>query len=710
MLHPSRFWWIALAAGTLAAAPPSVSGPERDPAALGRARTALAQVPIRFESNQGQWQPAVRYRARTGGYMLSLTDRGATLDAAGGPSVELTMPGANPAPVLQPGGAQTVRTNYFVGARDGWHTGVANYSWVSYRGVYPGIDVIYYGSPRQLEYDFVVAPGADPRAIRMQFRGADVVRVTPAGDLEVEAAGGRVLQKKPAVYQDGHTVEGRYELIASNVVAVRLGAYDHSRRLVIDPVLAYATYMGGVADDQITVSRLDAEGRLYVAGSTATSSAPMIATPGAYDQSITGQADVFLAIIDTTGSLSGSQYGLLYLTYLGGSANDIPTGLQLDSQSNVYITGTTTSTNFPQVGNTVAVAAASYTMGFVAELNPAIYGANSLLYSTYLGGTDGNTFPHAIDVDAAGNIYVLGSCQADDFPVTSSAYQSVRWGAQDIFLAEMNASSTTLLYATYLGGELEDDGRAMIVTPAGLVYFAGSTESTLFPLAGNPYQSTLAGVNLGPNYDLIVGVIDPTKFGTASLIFSSYLGGSDNDELRGMTMDSKGNLVLTGYTVSSDFPVTSNAVQAAYGGAGDAFVTVVNPNVSGFLIYSTFLGGSDTEVGYAVATDTSGYIYVTGYTLSSDFPIRNAFQAAWGGLVDVFLTKLQPGVKGSAGISFSTYAGAQSINTSNTIQVASSGAIFLAGYTSGEFPVTSNAWQFTYAGGGTDAFVMAVTQ
>ena len=139
-----------------------------------------------------------------------------------------------------------------------------------------------------------------------------------------------------------------------------------------------------------------------------------------------------------------------------------------------------------------------------------------------------------------------------------------------------------------------------------------------------------------PNYDLVVGVIDPTKFGLASLVYSSYLGGSDNEELRGMAMDANGNLVLTGYTLSSDFPVTSNAMQPVYGGAGDAFVSVVNPNTPGFLIYSTFLGGSDTEVGYGIATDSSGFIYVTGYTLSDDFPIQNAFQPAWGGLVDVF--------------------------------------------------------------------------
>jgi hypothetical protein len=706
MLHPSRLWWIACAVGAVYAAP----GPEHNPADLARARTALARLPLRFESNQGQWQPGVRFRARTGGCTLSLTDRGAVLGVTGGRGVEISMLGGNPAPAIEPAEQQQVRTNYFVGPRERWHTGVANYSRVRYRGVYPGIDVVYYGSQQQLEYDFVVAPGADPRAIRMEFGGAHRVRVTRGGDLEVESAGGRVLQKKPVIAQDGSAIEGRYILLARNVVGVRLSAYDRSRTLVIDPVLAYATYMGGANDDQITAARLDAQGRLYVAGSTDASSDNMIATPGAYGQTIVIGLHIFMAIIDTTGALSGSPYGLLYLTYIGGFSTDIPTAMQVDSQGNVYLTGTTRSTNFPEVGNTVASSTDSYTMGFVVQLNPSIVGTSSLLYATFLGGTDGNTSPYAIDVDAAGNIYVMGSCQADDFPVTASAYQSVRWGAQDMFLGELNPASTVLLYATYLGGELDDEARAMVVTPSGLVYFAGSTDSTLFPMAGNPYQSILTGNGQVPNYDVIVGVIDPTQFGVASLVFSTYLGGSSNDELRAMTMDAKGNLILTGYTLSVDFPVTPDAVQPTYGGNGDAFVTVVNPTKPGFLVYSTYLGGSDAEVGYAVASDSSGFLYVTGYTISADFPVANALQATWGGLVDVFVAKLQPGVTGLAGLPFSTYIGSQNINQGSALQLAPDGTIFVAGYTAGEFPVTPNAWQPVYGGGGSDAFVLALTQ
>jgi len=343
-------------------------------------------------------------------------------------------------------------------------------------------------------------------------------------------------------------------------------------------------------------------------------------------------------------------------------------------------------------------------------VNPSITGASALLYATYLGGTDGNTNPYAVGVDASGNIYVMGSCQADDFPVTSSAYQLVRWGSSDMFLAELNPGSTLLLYATYLGGELDDTARAMVVTPAGLVYFTGSTDSSFFPLAGAAFQSHLTGNGELPNDDLIVGLIDPKQFGQNSLLYATYIGGSGNDEPRAMVMDAKGDLIVTGYTLSADFPVTSDAAQSTYGGNADAFVTVANPGTPGFLVYSTYLGGSDAEVGYGVASDSSGFVYVTGYTMSSDFPVQNAVQSAWGGLVDVFVSKLEPGAAGSAGLAFSTYIGAQSINQGSAVQVASDGTVFVAGFTSGDFPVTANAWQTVYGGGGSDAFVLALTQ
>jgi hypothetical protein len=706
MIRESRFWWIPLAAGALSAAPSAAPD-----SGVAQAKAALAQLPLRFESNQGQWPAGVRFRAQSGAYSVALTKRGASLSLAGGGAVEITMKGANPSPAIEPLQQQTVRTNYLIGARQNWRTGVANYSRVEYRGVYPGIDVAYYGNGRQLEYDFVLAPGANPKAIRIEFHGADRVRVTRAGDLEVETAGTTVVQKKPSVLQEGHAVKGHYTMLAHNVVGVRLGFYDRSRPLVIDPVLAYATYVGSDANVQIAAARLDAKGRLYITGST--TNADMGYTDGGYNNTTSGLTDTFIQIIDTTGTLTGGNpFNLMYLTYIGGSNIDIPTAMQIDSQGDIYITGTTTSTDFPTVGNKVAAASATAVQGYLLEINPTIYGGNSLLYSTYVGGTDGNTTPNAVDLDAAGNIYLFGTTEAGDFPVTASAYQGVRWGPSDMFLAEINPGATSPLYATYLGGELSDDGRAMAVTPGGLVYFAGTTHSTQFPLAGNAYQQALSGNGQIDNYDLIVGIIDPTKNTTDSLVYCTYLGGSDNEEVRGMTLDAKGNVVLAGYTLSTDFPITSDAAQHAYGGNGDVFVTVVNPKASGssFLVYSTYLGGSDGEVAYAVAADSSGFLYVTGYTLSSDFPVQNAPQPGWGGLVDVFIAKLKPGAAGSAGLLVSTYLGGGTINQGTALAVGPNGTVYAVGYTAGEFPTTDNAHQHDFGGNAKNGFLVVLTQ
>jgi Beta-propeller repeat len=682
-----------------------------DPAVL-RAKTALAQLPLRFESNQGQWRPDVRFRARTGAYTVSLTGSGATLSLAGGQRVEVSMTGGNASPAIEPSQPQAVRTNYFTGPRENWHTGVLNYSRVTYRGVYRGIDVAYYGNGRQLEYDFVVGPGADPNAIRMEFRGADRVTVTPDGDLELEAGGERLLQKRPAIYQDGHAVAGGYRLLGNNLVGVRLGSYDRSRNLLIDPILAYSTYIGSDASVQIAATRLDSKGRLYVTGSASNSDMGYI--DGGYENSFTAGTipHVFLAIIDTTGHLTGNQYGLIYLTYISGSNNDVATGMQIDSQGDMWVTGTTNSVDFPTVGNALAAANATQTMGFVFEINPTIYGGNSLLFSSFVGGVDGATYPYAIDLDAGGNVYLFGTTKTDDFPVTASAYQGVLWGPQDMFLAEFNPGASSYLYATYLGGELSDDGRAMVVSPGGLVYFSGTTHSTQFPMAGNAYQANLAGNGQIDNYDLIVGVIDPTQNGTNSLVYCSYLGGSDNEELRAMTLDSKGNVVLTGYTLSVDFPITSDAAQPVNNGNGDVFVTVVNPkaNASKFLVYSTYLGGSDGEVAYGVAADSKGFLYVTGYTLSADYPVQNAPQPGWGGLVDVFVAKLQPGVAGKAGMQFSTYLGGATVNQGSSLLVGPDGTIYAAGYTGGEFPTTDNANQHDFGGSAQNGFLVILTQ
>jgi len=684
---------LALTAAFLYAAPPEPS--------LATGRAALEGLPLRFETNQGQWNPEVRYLARSGGGKVALTDHGPSLRLPGAGRMDLVLEGAAP-PRIQPLEPLAARTDYFVGDRSAWHTGITSYARVRYAQVYRGIDVIYYGNQGRLEYDFVLAPGADAASIRMRFRGADRLRVTADGDLEVQAGGATIIEKRPDVRQGAAMISGRYVLLARDLAAFRVGPYDRSRPLVIDPVLLYSTYMGGTADDQVNAIKLGANGLLYVTGSTNNSDMPYV--NGAYSNVVVGATNIFLAILDTT---AAGGYRPTYFSYIGGDRIDIPLAMVLDAQGDVYLTGTTTSPSFPMVGNSILTTnGSSLTEAFVLELNPALYGEISLLYTTFLGGTQGNTSGNAIDLDQAGDIFVVGTTLAGDFPVTGNAYQTSLWGGQDTFLIEINTSITTPVYSTFLGGELDDDGRGVAVAPNGLVYIAASTESTEFPMAGYSYQGSLAG-----NYDLVIAVIDPTQFGIESLIYATYFGGSDTEEVRGMAVDRNGSLLLTGYTLSSDFPVTPDAAQLKYGGNGDIFAAVVNPFDPRFLLYSTYLGGSDCDVGYAIGADAENNIYVTGYTLSKDLPVTsNAPLPVWPQGVDIVAAKVIPHVSGFSGFGYVTYFGGPSINSGQTLAVAPDGTLYVAGFTGGVLTTTSNAVQGSYGGGTKDGFLFVLSQ
>jgi hypothetical protein len=688
----------------------ATGAPSRPDAALAQARTALARLPLRFEANRGQWDPAVRYAAHANGYALLLTADGPVVAFPGSQRVNIRLLDSNRAAPIEALDPLPSHTDYFLGSRQHWHTGIPNYSRVRYRAVYPGIDVVYYGNPSRLEYDFVLQPGADPRAIRFKFRGAGHLRITPEGDLAFESAGTRMLQEKPAIYQeDGRTaarrqVQGRYVLMARNVVGIRLERYDRTRPLVIDPTLVYSTFMGGSGADQITAARLDSLGHLYVAGSTGTND--LVATTNTYQAANAGLTDIFIAVIDTT---PGNGFPILYFSYVGGTGNDIPLAMVLDSSSNIYLTGTTDSTDFPTAGSAIATAGggSNIVSGFVLELNPGLSSStSSLVYSSYLGGTTGNQSANGIALDPGGNIYVIGSTKATDFPVTSTAYQSTLNGLQDAFLCKITPTSSTLAYSTYLGGEFEDDGRGIAIASNGLVYFAANTNSSQFPLAGASYGSSLVG-----NYDIIIGAMDMTQSGSGSLVYATYFGGSDNDEVRKLALDANGNLLLTGYTLSADFPVTQDAIQPAYGGNGDAFVLVVNPTNPAFLLYSSYLGGADGEVGFDIAADAAGFLYVTGYTISANFPTTaNAPQPVWGPSIDIFVAKLQRGVAGLAGLQWSTYFSSGVANSGLALVVGPDGTVYVTGYAGSQFPASSGATQGAFDGGYSDGFILVMSQ
>lgn len=687
MSRNTLFAFLAGAA-VLSAAPPD--------AEISRAKASLARLPLRFEENRGQGPAQARFLARAAGYSVELTTQGPAM-AVGERRVDLRMLASNPSPKVEGEQRMEATTNYFKGRKETWRTGIANFARVRYRDVYPGIDAVYYGNQSQLEYDFVVGPGADPRAIRLQFAGADRVSITKAGDLSVEADGVPVLQKKPRVYQDGREIPARYVMRGRDQASIELGRYDHSRQLVIDPILVYCTYFGTSGNDEVTAVKMGPKGQLYITGWTTTSEFQYI--DGAYDNVNAGLTDIFLAIVDTT----DSNYPLKYFSYLGGSNLDIPLAMAVDAQGVFYLTGTTTSTNFPLAGTNVVTSGAATTVAaFVTKVDPRLYGGDSLVYSTYLCGSTGNDAGNAIAVDKDGKIYVVGTTHSTDFPVTTSAYAAVLYGPQDAFITKIDPDSgTPLVYSTYMGGELSDDGRAVAVDANGLIYFAVSTNSTQFPLEGPGYRQNLQGA-----LDIAVGVIDPNQFGTPSMRYSTYFGGSGVEEVRAMTLDASNNMVLTGYTLSGDFPTTTGALSRQPLGNSDVFVSVVNPNdPPHFLVYSTYFGGTQGDVAYDVAADSAGFLYVTGYTLSNDLFTVDGPQPGWGGGTNVFVAKIKPGTPGRAGVIFCTYFGESGQYVGKAMAVGSDGSIYTAGYGTIGMPSTANAQGFF---GGYDGFLVVV--
>ncbi len=656
----------------------------------------MMRLPLRFEENRGQAPGEARFLARSPEGVFVMTETGPVW-TADGKRVGLRLRGSAAPQAIEGEQRMAAPTSYFLGSRKDWRAGIANYGRVRYRGVYPGIDAVYYGNQSQLEYDFVVAPGADARAIRMQFAGADRVRVTPGGDLAVEAGGAPMVQKKPRAYQDGREVAARYRVNARGEVAIELGRYDHRRELVIDPILVYCTYFGSSGYDQVTSVKMGPKGMLYVAGSTNTSELPYI--DGAYNNNNTGMTDIFLTILDT----NNPAYTPVYFSYFGGSNVDIPLAMAVDEQGVAYLTGSTRSTDFPLAGiNVNSTGAASTLDAFVVKFDPSQWGTSALLYSTYLGGATGDNVGNAIAIDKSHNIYVVGTTKSTDFPVTSSAYAAVLYGPQDAFISQINPDSATpLVYSTYMGGELADDGRAVAVGSNGLVYFACSTISTLFPMEGPGYRQTLQG-----GIDVAMGVIDPTQSGEASMKYSTYLGGSSVEEVRAMTLDAKGNVVLTGYTLSSDYPTTGDALSQQLLGNADVFVTVLNPSdPRNVMVYSTYFGGSDGDVAYDVMARPDGSLYLTGYTLSPDFYTVNAPQPGWGGGVDIFIAQIKPGTAGRGGVLFSTYFGQSGQYVGKSVAMGADGRLYTGGVATGGLPSSFNGSGF---GGEYDGFLLVL--
>jgi hypothetical protein len=651
-------------------------------------KETYSNLPLSFEINRGQTDPQVKFLSRGAPYNLFLTSNEAVLqlrDAAANP-LRMKLVGANPKSEIEGLDPLPGKSNYFIGADPKqWRTGIPHYGKVKYKDVYPGISIVYYGNQRQLEYDFVVAPGADPGRIRFKLDGARRMRVDRNGDLAMETAAGEARSKKPVIYQESggarQPIAGKYLIIGGNQIGFQVGEYDATRPLVIDPVLVYSTYVGGSGEDVGYGIAVDGGGNAYVTGVTASLDFPT-ANP-LQPASGGGSHDAFVLKLNAAGTT------LVYATYLGGSGtenfNSRPE-IALDSSGAAYLTGYTNSANFPVV-NAFQAAKSSGDDAFLVKLNAS---GSAILYSSFLGG-GGNDYGIDITTDASGKAYVAGVTFSNNFPTTSGAFQGNQGGA-DAFVTKIDPSQTgssSLVYSTYLGGNLGDDaGDGIVVDTSGNAYVTGHTRSTDFPTA-NAYQPSLAGSPSSGVYPRDAFVTKLNASGT-SIIYSTFLGGSGEDEGQAVAIDSAGNAYVTGNAASADFPATASLQPAYGGGVNDCFVAKLGATGSS-LVYSTYLGGSGNDGGFDLTVDASGNAYVVGFTGSTNFPTANAIQASYGGsTLDAFAAKLNPA---GAALVYSTYLGGSSVEVGRGVAVDAVGSAYVTGNTfSTNFP-TANPLQ-----------------
>jgi len=570
------------------------------------------------------------------------------------------------------------KSNYFIGTDPTkWRTNVPTYAKVKYEAVYPGIDLVYYGRQRQLEYDFVVRPGANPKTIGLEIENQDSKIGTDAnGDLVVQLASGEIRLHKPRVYQPADpdsksansrvTIQNSKFVVADNLISFDIPSYDKTKPLVIDPVLVYSTYFGGSGADWANSIAVDSSGNAYVTGATHSTDFP--GANALQPASGGGYSDVFVMKIDPHGNT------LVYSTYLGGSYEEAASGISVDSSGSVYVIGTTDSADFP-TANAVQPHLAS-TVGsnaFVTKLSPS---GSALVYSTYLGGSSSEQ-GNAIAVDASGNAYVTGVSQSLDFPTTAGAFQTTCGCSNDAFVTKFSADGAKLVYSTYLGGNADEQANSIAVDPTGSAYVTGSTLSSNFPTTQGAFENASTG-----------GVF-VTKLNAAGtgVVFSTYLGNA-GDQSDAIAVDSSGNAYVTGQTIASNFPTTSGAFQSTSGGYYDAFVTKLNAAGNG-LVYSTYLGGSDYDSGYGIAVDSFGNAYVVGTTSSSNFPSKQPLKSCTGaaGGPDVFVSNLN--AQGSA-LLYSTCLGGTDENQGRGIAVNSLGEAYVTGFTfAGDFPLVN---------------------
>jgi hypothetical protein len=650
----------------------SLTGPN-----LQTVRSAYGQLPLAFEPNFGQTDSRVKFMARGSKYGLFLTNQEAVLSLSHTTPVQMSLVKSNPDSEVAGTEILPGKSNYLIGKDPSrWHRDIPQYARVRYSQVYPGIDLIYYGKQGELEYDFQVAPGADPGQVALKFDGTDKLSLDGNGDLVLTASGGDMRLQAPRVYQtvDGQRkpIEGKFVLLAKQQVGFEIGTYDRSRELIIDPILSYSTYLGGSATESGEVAIVaDNALNAYVAGTTTSGNFPIpvasATVPSAFQSCLDDptqpqpttcgagtNSDAFIAKLNPSGT------AVVFATYLGGSGNDSAAGIAIDSGLNVVITGTTGSNDFPVASAFQSAQGTASDHVFVSKVDST---GHSLLYSTYLGGS-GSESAAGVAVDFRNKIYVIGTTNSPDFPHTPDAFQTAPKATQQVFVSKIDPSTTStasLVYSTYFGG---GDPASGTVTAGGIavdrnngVYVTGYTNfqhtggnpALDFPIL-NASQSCLnAPTNPAPcpaggaKFDAFIAKLNPTAAIGSHLLYSTYFGGTDDDFGFGIAVDSGGAAYITGKTSSSDIPqptttgtVAANVPFQQCLGAGaaanpvapatcpaatgtDAYLAKISAFTAGTtttptdtVVYFSYLGGSGVDEGDAITVDPNTSVIGAG--------------------------------------------------------------------------------------------------
>ncbi|HKQ93035.1 MAG TPA: SBBP repeat-containing protein [Blastocatellia bacterium] len=687
-------------------------------ASKAEVEAAYGKLPLSFEANLGQTDDHVNFLSRGHGYGLYLTATETVLKLRNESSVlRMKFLGANPRPKVAGVDQLPGKTNYFIGSDPRkWRKDIPTYAKVKYEAVYPGVDVVYYGAQgRELEYDFIVAPGADPKAIKLSFEGADKLELNDQGDLVLQLAGKPIHLRKPVVYQEKNGVRqeiaSNYAPAGAREVAIDIAAYDASRPLVIDPVLAYSTYLGGSGQDAGLEIAVNAHGSAFVTGLTTSLDFPP--APAAPRLGSGGGYDAFVVKLNAAGS------AFVYSTYLGGSDDEnyhggvSYSGIAIDENDQAYVTGLTKSKDFPTTAGVYSTDINGYSDAYVSKLNAA---GNALVYSTFLGGKgfDGG---QAIAVDQFGQAYVTGQDESGDLPL--NGFQPIHSagcssGYKDGFVAKLNITGSSLVYSSYLGGSSCNLGWGIAVDSAQNAYVMGETVAPNFPVTANAVDPTFNGVS-----DIFITKMNTTIAGPASLSYSTFLGGNGEERVGysgGIAVDPGGRFVyVTGLTPSADFPI-KNADQPILNGPYDAFITKLDTTKlydpmlptkdQPQIVYSTYLGGGGGEFGAGIAVDINGNAYVAGSS-GGTFPSTPGMPTCTD--PGAFVAKLNA----AGSIKYAACLSGAGQDSGLDVAVDPAGSAYVTGFSeSANFPLV-NPLQPVFAGGGTppsDGFVTKLSE